>query len=786
MATEVTDEASAITRVSQLLAAVEPGLSAPMRAVVKTTVGHLSTCLELQVEQMPLSALIDADHVLTGYLQRRQRYKQSSINSYRKVVRFLLKSAKELGCLSQNAEIPEAWQPIFTAAKEGGCQQIVLYAIRQGILSPSQFSNRNLDRWGEVLIIRKRQRSYVTWLKNHFRAVIRMHGLTQLLPLLSPQRNYPYGIPTESMPPKLQQEIRDILAFKQAMWAPGRPRRARQRPVTASGLEGEFSGLYGFAVRFLGISVGSLQELVSEKVITGFAGWLINERKIFRRSVIQILSSIHAGVRYHPAYTGVDFKWLKELIATIEPEPHSERQERKRRKCLPYAVLELIPGRLRECRNSLSKVKNFAEWTFLLMCELLMEWLITLPWRRRNLSECRIGSEEDGANVFQQPLSTTFEIDITDSVQDELRRNPDKPIWQFKFRAPETKQNRIMWGPLPVQIVRILEEYLPSRCELLAQTGQDHDRLFVNRNGSPLTPDDMTTLVNRLTLQYAGRENSPHLFRSILGYQWLRENPERYPKLTKILGHVDPGWTIREYGSNYDDSSGACEAEAFRSRREAAKASGSPLGDTRIGERNAEIAVDALSPKARQLLGILEKYLGRDEAFEKLSPAAKSRKLSLIANALEDLIAGGPPENKEVAGKPSEVEATRSVKLAACPEQDTEVENAAAPTLDPIQARSASASTVKIAAGTEQKARPKKPAGPKLSRADQGRAARAEGIQRFRRAGNPTPEQFVIVFGERGPRMTWQERAKVAGLPNAEAAAVGFQAALAAKLAGAG
>src|ERR1039457_7592907 len=53
---------------------------------------------------------------------------------------------------------------------------------------------------------------------------------------------------------------------------------------------------------------------------------------------------------------------------------------------------------------------------------------------------------------------------------------------------------------------------------------------------------------------------------------------------------------------------------------------------------------------------------------------------------------------------------------------------------------------------------------------------RSEGIRLFKVAGRPTREQFVLVYGERGPRMTWDERAK-AGVPAKQ-----FQTALAAKL----
>ena len=54
-------------------------------------------------------------------------------------------------------------------------------------------------------------------------------------------------------------------------------------------------------------------------------------------------------------------------------------------------------------------------------------------------------------------------------------------------------------------------------------------------------------------------------------------------------------------------------------------------------------------------------------------------------------------------------------------------------------------------------------------------SARSEGIRLFKVAGRPTKEQFILVYGERGPKMTWEQRA-AAGVP-----AEKFQAALAEK-----
>ena len=75
------------------------------------------------------------------------------------------------------------------------------------------------------------------------------------------------------------------------------------------------------------------------------------------------------------------------------------------------------------------------------------------------------------------------------------------------------------------------------------------------------------------------------------------------------------------------------------------------------------------------------------------------------------------------------------------------------------------------------KAQAAKPAAPKqqpMTKSEIG-SARSEGIRLFKLAGRPTKEQFILVYGERGPRMTWDERAK-AGVPAKQ-----FQSALAAK-----
>lgn len=80
----------------------------------------------------------------------------------------------------------------------------------------------------------------------------------------------------------------------------------------------------------------------------------------------------------------------------------------------------------------------------------------------------------------------------------------------------------------------------------------------------------------------------------------------------------------------------------------------------------------------------------------------------------------------------------------------------------------------RIPQGSRKTSRRKVSAASKVSAGQKSAGAnRSEGIRLFQLAGRPTKEQFIRVYGERGPKMTWEERA-AAGVP-----AEKFQAALA-------
>ena len=136
------------------------------------------------------------------------------------------------------------------------------------------------------------------------------------------------------------------------------------------------------------------------------------------------------------------------------------------------------------------------------------------PWRQRNLRECRLGLKSEGANLFKAELAQWDTVTKPKWVQERLRVNPHEQFWQYHFRELETKNGREVRSILPLRLVPFLEEYLEHhRPQLIQET--DPRTLFVNEDGACLADSRMVVLVSKLTLRYAGRRVTPHIFRGI-------------------------------------------------------------------------------------------------------------------------------------------------------------------------------------------------------------------------------------------------------------------------------
>ena len=194
-----------------------------------------------------------------------------------------------------------------------------------------------------------------------------------------------------------------------------------------------------------------------------------------------------------------------------------------------------------------------------------MKWLLILPWRQRNIRECRVSGPEP--NLFKNTIPAFSELTKPDWVLLEEQRNRSAQFWQFRFGPHETKTGIAIHSLLPKQLVPLLEEYLSGHRPHLLR-GNHCDTLFVNHRGGPIDETTMTQTVRQLTLRYAGRIVSPHRFRDIVAYAWLQDHPDDYLRLSKLLWHRNINTTIRIYGARFNESSGVCAMESWLEERE--------------------------------------------------------------------------------------------------------------------------------------------------------------------------------------------------------------------------
>jgi hypothetical protein len=528
--------------------------------------------LNTPLAQLPIEALLELGPSFRLYLQQR-RYKSHSVRSYRGFIKILVSKAKDLGWRPRQSEIPQCWKPILPALKAQGLSSIVRYAIRNEI-SSSNLSEDDLIAWADTLLADNRSLAYVNLLKARFRRTLVKSGLGAEFPhIYQPDSGLrKYAVPLRYFEPALREEVTELLEWKQAEFAPGRPRKSRIRAVTAWRLEQCITGLYGFVTNVnrgnshgdhpvTGVRINSLLSLVTKDLVTAFVGWRINSRGNKSSSLSGDLALLHAAMRYYPAYKGHEFKWLGDLIAQLPEDRESEIVEDKARKYIPYAELADIPRKLHDRREEIS-IKGKKELAWLIHDEFLMRWLATLVWRQRNIRECRVGSKPELVNLFKSAIPPFVTMAKPKWIAEQLAIDPRKQFWQFHFREEETKNGHEVRAFLPRQLVGPLEEYVVHHRPTLFE-GRDPGTLFMNRVGSPLTSNEIRDLVANITCRYAQRRVTPHVCRDILAYAWLDHHPEDYLSLSKILWHRNVNTTLQKYGRRFDESNGMRKLEEW-------------------------------------------------------------------------------------------------------------------------------------------------------------------------------------------------------------------------------
>lgn len=530
--------------------------------MVRTTCSLLGIYLDKPVGDIPIDSVIETRGGFRTFLETR-KYAENSIRTYVNHVRILLKAARDLGW-KPNEEVPEEWQGVLALAAEKKCADVVKYlaVIKR---TPRDVREEDVDRWVQMKLQQGLSYEWIRGKETWFWRLLRDCGCTEQTPL-SILREKDYGVPFDHLPPALKKELLELLRWKRAKYSVGRPKHGRHREVTSEKLRHIICAVFGFALNLLGESgISSLPQLAQERIIGGYIEWCINERQVKGRTLQRDLRLFSAAVNQHPSYKSMDLTWFRPLLDGIPIESESELKKRKATKYLEYEVLESIAPRIR-AEMPVAMKKGINRVALLVMMAFLMKWLTTLPWRQRNIRECRIGGPTP--NLFKGRIPPFSDIDKPDWVKQEEQENPGAEFWQFKFSEDETKTGKAVSALLPRQLIGLLEEYLQEyRPFLIRKT--DPETLFVNRAGNAMTRNQMVRTVAGLTLRYGGTRVTPHPFRDIVAFTWLKAHPADYLTLSKMLWHTNINTTIQIYGSRFNESSGVCAMEGWLDEREA-------------------------------------------------------------------------------------------------------------------------------------------------------------------------------------------------------------------------
>jgi hypothetical protein len=274
-------------------------------AMLKTTCGILGTYLNLPGDQVPFD-MIEARR--GGFRQflagRGQRgYTENSVRTFVNQLNVLLKTARKFGWNPQN-HVSEEWKCLLALAAERKVRDIVRH-FSLITRTPGEVTVEAVQQWGESKIREGMQYATVVSKKSRFWKLLQRTGLTTVTPP-NQIRQEKYGIPLNQMAPKLRAEVQALLKWKQAEFAPSRPKSGKIRAISAESLSLIICQLAGYVINVCGIQPSSFADLVQKHHVEGFVEWVINERGMKGRSIktrigmITGLQLVQAARRQHP------------------------------------------------------------------------------------------------------------------------------------------------------------------------------------------------------------------------------------------------------------------------------------------------------------------------------------------------------------------------------------------------------------------------------------------------------------------------------------------------------
>jgi integrase len=318
-----------------------------------------------------------------------------------------------------------------------------------------------------------------------------------------------------------------------------------------------------------GSAITCLKDLVIPDLIESYATWAVNDRKVQGNSIAAGLTALRAAMVQHPRYKDLDLEWLGRLSRQAPTVPQTAIDGRKAKKFISFAEADEIPSKIRAVRMRLRQTdiracaKNVRD-------ELLMTWLVILPWRQSNIRKCRIMGA--APNLTKEPIARFSQTKKARWILDQEKLQPNNSFWQFRFSSEETKTKNDVHAYLPFDLIALLEEYLDKHRPVLVGDGEDPGTLFLSDSGIAFDDAGVTNRVAQLVAVHAGRATTPHLFRDIVADAWLEDHPEDYLTISKILWHRNIETTLKRYANRFDESAGVARMDDWRASRRKATA----------------------------------------------------------------------------------------------------------------------------------------------------------------------------------------------------------------------
>ena len=371
-------------------------------AMLRRTSEHISDCLGKPASVIQVAQLITLGQALKTFLVGKG-YDRITVRIYLNYLQVFVKSAEKLGWMGGVADLERRWREILKSRPKGlGGVWASKWAIAQGI-DPDHFGAAELELCASDEVQRGHAYVSVCHVKRYLRRLMVQQKLgSQALgpkPVSGERRLC--GTPLSEMFQPLRKQVEELVGGTVA--PPGYPKqRGETRPVTKEAIRNFLCRFVGYVTRVRGSQISSLDQLLTRDLLQEFLGWCQDSRHIKASSLKCGLQRLHAAVKKyrHPPLAGKNFGWIGELMRALRQESPAQIRQRKAAKWVDYEVLEQIPARIRARAEALRRPQD-RQLATLRRDELIFTWLLILPWRSRNLRECRVGGGRPGRQSLQ-------------------------------------------------------------------------------------------------------------------------------------------------------------------------------------------------------------------------------------------------------------------------------------------------------------------------------------------------------------------------------------------------